>query len=448
MAELVEKRNEYILSNTTWILRWINREEFVDYDKSRLNEKKNDIVLLLIWCNSYKNIKKCIAYLEQESNQNFDIIIVDNSTKNEEIKLIHDIWSNSKISVIKTKDNIWWSGWYSIWMEYIISKWYESLICFEDDVIPIDKDIISTTIDLLKNHDIVGNVVNWEDVFWMFHLRWYSVKLLSKKLWVVDPRFFLLRDDADFRYRCVKLWVWKLRKNTQKKCFHPLSKKDRAWVMCLHTRNQLFYVQKYPTIMLHFGYMLVNTFINILFGFSYYFITKKSEYINAVFYWIYSYLFQKIWINSNKKVLQKFINGSAEKPKNITELVLDKKEIDELLKNKYNLYQRLTWNIKLYNELVTSHNYSDRKNWVVTIWHISWRFAMRYQTIFCIDEYNYEEKKYYISIIENKLKYRYLKMLLSLIFTGIVIIPIIVAIMIKILIKNIHKIINYKTIDK
>lgn len=426
---------EYKLKDVNWTLRRENRQNFLDSEKSILNERNSNMAILFVVCNSYNVLKKCLKYLEQESNQNFDIIIVDNSTKNEEIKLIHDLWTNKKISIIKPTDNIGWSGWYSIWMEYIISKWYESLICFEDDVIPIDKNIISKTIELLWTYNIVGSFVNWEDVFWMFHIRWYSVKYLSDKLWVVDPRFFLWWDDADFQDRCIKLWIWDLRKNTGKNVYHPQIKKNKAWSMCFNVRNHLFYTQKYPSTIRR---LFRDLCIYIIFWLSYYFITNQSEFLHAVFYWIYSFLFQKVWINSNRKILQKF-NKPSKQSENMAQFMWDLEETNELLKNKYNLYKKLTWNTKFYSELTISDKPADWKNnGVVIAYHLSWRFAMLYKNIYCIDEYNYEEKKYYISIIYNRSKYKYLKMLLSLIITIILVIPIIIVVLFKILIENIQ----------
>ncbi len=429
---------EYILDNVKWMLRRKNWKDFLKFEKSILNEKNNSIAILFVTCNSYANIQKCITYLEQESNQDFDIIIVDNSTKCEEIQF-HDLWFNKRISILKTIDNIWWSWWYSIWMEYIISKWYESLICFEDDVIPLDKNIISKTMELLKKNDIVGNLVNEEDVFGMFHIRWYSVKLLSSKLWVVDPRFFLWWDDADFQERCKKSWVRNWRVNIWKRVFHPWIKKNKALVMCFFVRNHLFYVQKYQKGIIR---LMRDLCIYILFWFSYYFITNQSEYLYAVFYWIYNFLSCKVWINSNKKILQKF-NKPFRQSENIIQFVWDLEKTNELLKDKYNLYKKITWNTKLYNELTVSDNFADwKKNWVVIAYHLSWRFAMLFKNIYCIDEYKYEEKKYYISIIDNKLKFRYLKMLLSLIIAGILSILTVIALILKIIVKNIWKIIK------
>jgi GT2 family glycosyltransferase len=73
------------------MLRRKNWKDFLKFEKSILNEKNNSIAILFVTCNSYANIQKCITYLEQESNQDFDIIIVDNSTKCKEIQLIHDL---------------------------------------------------------------------------------------------------------------------------------------------------------------------------------------------------------------------------------------------------------------------------------------------------------------------------------------------------------------------
>jgi hypothetical protein len=50
---------------------------------------------------------KCLEYLEKESNQSFDILVVDNSTNEENINLFHNIGiKNKKVSILKPIDNI------------------------------------------------------------------------------------------------------------------------------------------------------------------------------------------------------------------------------------------------------------------------------------------------------------------------------------------------------
>ena len=433
----MNKKSDYILKDTTWVLHWINRKDFVDYSKSIINNKIHNNVVLFVSCNSYKALNQCIMYLKTESDQDFDIIVVDNSTNSEEMNSIQSLWADKKISIVKPIENIWWSWGFSIWMEYIISKWYDKLVCFEDDIIPINRNIISETMKLLTKEKIVSNMIYWTWSWWPFHLTGYSVKFLKETLWVVDPRFFLKYDDVDIAHRIDKLWLWKTKINTWKVAFHPLMKKNmrKPRVLCFTVRNLLLYTKKYPN---NFFGLFRDLFIYILYGFSFYIITNQIDILYAVLYGIFSFLFCKAWIYENKNIIKKFIGCLPSAPKHMQYFVWNKDECNNLLKDKYYLYWKLTWNYEpTYNQLKISGNFRNWKNnWVVMLWYLSpffW-FTIPFKKIFYLDDYLYNEKKFYVSILDNNIRLKYFKIILSFFASFITYTLIIILIVIKIII--------------
>jgi hypothetical protein len=67
-------------------------------------------------------------------------------------------------------------------MEYIIEKEYDKLIIFEDDIIPVDDNIITEMISISDDSHIVKNsYVNIPECeCWVFHLVLYPISIIKK----------------------------------------------------------------------------------------------------------------------------------------------------------------------------------------------------------------------------------------------------------------------------
>ena len=428
------KNLDFQLSRKKWCLRRENRKKFVDNERSVLNKKNNSVCVLFVCCNSFDLFNKCLEYLEKESNQSFDILVVDNSTNEENINLFHNIGiKNKKVSILKPIDNIWWSWWFSIWMEYIIEKGYDKLIIFEDDIIPIDENLITEMIKISDDKSIVKNsYVNIPDCECrVFHLVLYPMSIV-KKIWVSDPRFFLKCDDADFEIRLKKHKP--KTKFTWKYLFHPNLKCDwwKNWVFAFSVRNELFLLQNNFSIWLMIKYIF-EQFLYIRYGISKLFIEKNLWVLKVYFWGISDYILWFIGYRYNLKLLNKYrwINISK------LNLITQESEIQkfsEKVFNKYYLYLKfvhyewLLWKFKF------SKKFLDFKNWIIAWWILCplYPLFMLFKRIVFLEEYFYwKETVKYEEFHNSKYLITLLEICISFLISIVIWIPVLIVLFLK-----------------
>lgn len=439
---MANKNVEFEIIEKKWILRRSNWEQFLDRDRSLLNKKLSNFCILFVCCNSYDATLKCLEYLKTETNQKFDIIIVDNSTKEEEYKLFYNLGvSNTKISIVKPIDNIWWSWWYSIWMEYVINAWYEYVAIFEDDIIPIEKDTISSTIEKCDEKVLVFNECkNLWNRFWYLHLACYPIDFI-KKTWVVDPRFFLKSDDLERAERIQRVMdkEWYKKVSTWKQFYHPEMKKDwwKIWVTYLAIRNYLTNITK------HFALNKLRYFIT-LFLYIWYWVSK------VFFEWTFSlltyilcaikdYLFGNIWYKYNKKTLNKLFKAQLSKPRNCEDQWMDIKDISKISHSMFNLYWKMVWDYNSFSWFKYSKSIKDLKNWVIVNWIYSniYPIFMNFNKILAVNEFDFLWDRVNVYVYDNPYKLKFLRSLLSFIISVILYIPILLLVLLKILLCSI-----------
>ena len=429
---------EFFITEENWILHWDNWKDFLDTKNSILNKKISNFSVLFVCCNSYKAIIKCLEYLKTESNQNFDIVIVDNSTKEEESKLFYNLGKEIKnISIIKPIDNLWWSWGFSLWMEYIIKEWYDYMLIFEDDIIPIEKNIVTTFIKNSNKDSILFNeCTNAWNSFWYFHLACYPIDFI-RKTWVVDPRYFLKSDDLEWAERVEKVVkeYWYKKVSTWKYHYHPNLKKDwrKIRVTYLAIRNYLTTLTKYFTIK-KCAYFF-TLFLYIWYWISKFFFEWSINLLKFEICAIKDFLFWNIWYQYNKKILAQLFNQNLSKPKDCKDFWISVEELNKISNSKFNLYWKITWDYNLFYKVKFSKSIKDLKNWVIVNWIYSnlYPIFMNFNEILAINEFNLAEEKANVYIYENKYKFKLLRTVIAIVISIVLFTPIFIITMIKIL---------------
>lgn len=433
---------DYHLSKKWWCLHWSNWKSFIDNDKSVFNDKINKVCVLFVCCNSFHLFDRCYEYLIKESNQNFDILVVDNSTDDKNIDLFHEIWvKNKNISILKPIGNIWWSWWFSIWMEYVISKNYDYLIIFEDDIIPVDKDIITSMISKMNENVIVQNnyINTYNSIFiqwWVFHLTWYPIKFL-RRIWVSSPIFFLKWDDAELETRInheIKLWKVKI-VNTWKMFFHPHQKKDgrKNRVLAFSIRNYLQILQDSFSI----RWLIRNLkeqFLYIRYWLSKLFIEWCLWVLRIYFSSVRDFLAWHIWYEWNLKLMNKYKNIEITKSKTKT-IEVSQKDINKYTSNKYYMYAKIMWHDNLFWEIKYSKSLKNWfKHWIIAWWVYNpiYPVFMCFRNIIFLEEYDYGNNVIKAELFKNN---NYILSVVFIILSFFLSIPIYIVMMLIILIK-------------
>ncbi len=442
------KNLEFELVKEQQALHWLNWEVFVDKKNSILNKKENNVCILFVCCKSFKSFIWCLDYLKKESNQNFDILVVDNSTNNENINLFHDVWKNNKkISILKPINNIGWSWWFSIGMEYSIQQRYEYLILFEDDIIPIDDDIISNTIKSSKLNYIIFNKNIFLKDGLPFHLNCYPVEFL-REYWVVDPRMFLTYDDVQFAWninRAIRSWKYK-KTNSTKSYYHPMIKKNsqKCRNIYLSTRNSLMKCISVESITNIKEFAL--WFLMLFYWFSKWLVENCRSVLYSYLIWLFDFFIWWFWYNHTQNRLNKLFSYTISIPQNVwvNVDVLTISEIEKLTINKLDLYWKLAWGNDYFWNLKCSSRWIDWiKHWFVIAWFLNslYPFFVLSNNVIFLEKYDFLVGKYEVSYYKSLFnKFNYFKLILSLLLSIVLYIPMYTLILLKVILWKIIKV--------
>lgn len=203
----------YQIKNWYTNIRWENRKDFVD---STQWEKKHKTAILSIHFNNTENTRHLLEYLAKETDQDFDIVIIENSTKSYEAEALKTYCREKRdITIITPVQNIWSAGGYALGMEYIIDQGYEFFFVVEDDVIFIESNSFS---EMMQHADektltFIHNCKNTRSAFHpaskgksrRVQIAGYPTSFIEK-IGIIDPRYFFRGEDLE-RWSRIEQWI-------------------------------------------------------------------------------------------------------------------------------------------------------------------------------------------------------------------------------------------------
>lgn len=189
-------------------------------------------IIILNW-NGLKDTEKCLNSLKKNTYQNYKIIIIDNSSKNDESRLLKEKFGEF-IYLIKNKKNLGFAEGNNVGIRYALKNNADYILCLNNDTIVepnflniIINSAINKKADMVaarmlnyfeKNKiDNLGIQMTWsglafnildEDNKYLFcpcgGAALYSAKLLksiSLNNNYFDPDFFMYNEDVDLGFR-------------------------------------------------------------------------------------------------------------------------------------------------------------------------------------------------------------------------------------------------------
>jgi len=361
---------EFKIKHNKWFLRWKNWKDFLLSKNISNNNIINDNVVLFVTYNNPKDTIKLINYfLKNEIKDSFDIVIVDNHSNKENFEKIKNFilkQKERKIILLQAIENLWWAWWYALWLEYILSKKYNYVVITEDDAIPLQDNTISKMLDL-KPKEVVITYKEKNTTSFSLHFHWYPINLI-KKVWVLDPRYFMRSDDLEWSLR-----IWKEIKQLKIETkyisslyySHPVIKKwaNKLWQIYLWQRNSLFTESRWRFN--YFSFIII--FLYIWMWFSKFFLEKDFRYIKYILLAYFDFIFIRFWYIRNKKILQKLFTEKDffYKENNFKKISLEK--FNNKYYNYYLLYTALSflkWKINCSKKL-----FDWFKNWIIINWY-------------------------------------------------------------------------------
>ena len=326
----------------------------------------NKILIIIPHYNKLILLKECLYHLEQQSYENFDVLIVDNGSTDGSAEYIYDICNiNKNYHYILLNENTGFAYAVNRGFEYSINDGYDYSILLNNDAY-VEKDFVKELSFSIK-HDsntfaISAMMINYHDkelidsfgdyytiLGWGFqgHIgekvnsirkneycfsacggaAIYRNSLLDK-IGLLDENFFAYLEDIDLSYRA-KLYGYNIRNCFTAKCYHLGSatsgSKYNEFKVRTSARNSIYLIYKnmpYVQILLNIFPLSIGILIKQIFfstrgfGLDYFFgiydgikclkTIKKNDF-NKINLFSYIYIEIELIINTIKYILN-FIN--------------------------------------------------------------------------------------------------------------------------------------------
>lgn len=282
--------------------------------------------ILLNW-DGYNDTFECLNSLQKVKNKNFEIILVDNGSDNDDYIKLKNAFPN--IQVIRSEINLGFSGGNNLGIKYALEKDSDFILLLNNDTV-VEPDFINYLLLVFeqeKNAGIVAPQINyfdepkkiWSDGGYISKIRAsgfaYSAKFeensntnyvqkqfvsgccmlikreVFEKIGLFDDNFFLYLEDVDLCVRTVKSG-YSIYVSHKSKIYHKVSnstiKKYTALPLYYVTRNRLYFIKKnyHSFILLSASYL----FFSMVFKYCYWSITGKHSNIKAVYFAFHDFI--------------------------------------------------------------------------------------------------------------------------------------------------------------
>lgn len=277
-------------------------------------------IIILNW-NGFSDTLECLESLRKIEYDNYDVVVVDNNSSGDDVKIIKEKFGDFVKEIIVAKDNLGFSGGNNLGIKYSLNNSTDFILLLNNDTV-VEPDFLGKLLDSFGSNENVGiaapkiNYYDNPDIVWtaggkISKIRGsgfaYSDKkeseienkekvvtfasgccLLIKrevfeKAGFFDEKFFLYVEDTDFCYRTVKAG-YKIIVSPHSKIFHKIGRSVsidlKQLPLYYTTRNRLFFAKKN-----FYGFHLITTiyiFTTMLYKTFFWMIKGKTKNITAV----------------------------------------------------------------------------------------------------------------------------------------------------------------------
>lgn len=290
------------------------------------------IGIIIVNYNGEKYTNDCIKSVLKSSYQNYLVIVVDNASTDNSVRLLEEF--NNKIVIIKNNENLGFSGANNIGIKYALENECEYVLLLNNDT-EIDKELIKNMVDAsIKNNNAIispkiyyydepnkiwsaGGGLNWKKGL-SFHYGQDEVdkgqfdqqkeidfatgccilihKSVFDKIGFLAEEYFLYFEDTDFCVRAKRAGI-KIIYEPKAKLWHKVSSttggEESLITLYYGNRNRLYFNNKFNNK-------------NKLYWLSYFYITRLIKFLN----WTIKGKIEKIKIIS--EAIYDYRNGKME----------------------------------------------------------------------------------------------------------------------------------------
>jgi len=151
------------------------------------------VTIITLNCNTSIDTIECIESIQKNSYQNYDIVVVDNGSNENDIKKLK-IRFGEQINIIENKENYGWGKAYNIGIKYAFEKFNPDYIFITDNDTICDQAFLKELIEVAEKNETSGILGG---KIYYYHDRnkiWFTSAKIS--LWTGFIRF-IGRDEYD-----------------------------------------------------------------------------------------------------------------------------------------------------------------------------------------------------------------------------------------------------------
>ncbi|WP_409405000.1 glycosyltransferase family 2 protein [Priestia megaterium] len=214
-------------------------------------DNKPLVYIILLNYNGYKDTLECIASLENICYENYEILIVDNNSKDNSEAIIKEAYPQYRF--IQTQENLGFAGGNNIGIHYALENGAEYVCLLNNDTI-VEPDFLTELVKTAKENEdagIVGGIIHeYEEIDKIWYSGGYFSELKGKtiheqrvcenstkevgfitgclqlihkdviqKVGVLPEEYFIYYEDLDYCFQ-VKQAGYKLIVNNKAKIYH------------------------------------------------------------------------------------------------------------------------------------------------------------------------------------------------------------------------------------
>lgn len=260
------------------------------------------VAIILVNYNGEKYNEECICSILKSTYNNYEIIVVDNASTDNSVKLIRERFYDN-IKIILSNENLGFSGANNIGINYALDNGFDYVMLLNNDTI-IDENMIKIMVETSANKVVVspkiyyydnkniiwsaGGSINWskglpiqygineEDNYENNNKK--SIEFATgccvlipinaiKKVGMMSEEYFLYYEDTDYCVRLIR-GGYKIIYEPEAILFHKVSastggeKSKMYWYYM--TRNRLIFNKKFNNTIFYKMYFLATTAIKLI----------------------------------------------------------------------------------------------------------------------------------------------------------------------------------------
>jgi hypothetical protein len=159
-------------------------------------------IILLNW-NGYKDTVECVASLHKLTYKNFNIIIADNGSKGEDLKLLRQSYQNTNIIILDNKKNYGFAEGNNIAIRYALNNGADFCLLLNNDTVVREDLLEKMLIGYKKGYQVIGGKINY---YYQKNKIWFGGGMINKYLGIpLDAKEKNIEQEVDFVSGCMML---------------------------------------------------------------------------------------------------------------------------------------------------------------------------------------------------------------------------------------------------